>query len=131
MDKRSISETIIALEKEAMQAWIKGDPTPFLELYSKDFSYFDPDQQLRLDGFDKIKELYESMRGTVLMDNFEMINPLVQLSDSMAVLSYNLNIYLGEMLWEVNFTSVYRLENDQWKVIHCHVSQTKPPTPWA
>ncbi len=54
MDKRSISETIIALEKEAMQAWIKGDPTPFLELYSKDFSYFDPDQQLRLDGFDKI-----------------------------------------------------------------------------
>ena len=93
MDKRSISETIIALEKEAMQAWIKGDPTPFLELYSKDFSYFDPDQQLRLDGFDKIKDLYESMRGTVLMDNFEMINPLVQLSDSMAVLSYNLNIY--------------------------------------
>ena len=98
MDKRSISETIIALEKEAMQAWIKGDPTPFLELYSKDFSYFDPDQQLRLDGFDKIKELYESMRGTVLMDNFEMINPLVQLSDSMVVLSYNLNIYLGKAL---------------------------------
>ena len=38
---------------------------------------------------------------------------------------------LGEKLWEENFTSVYRLEDDQWKVIHCHVSQTKPPTPWA
>ncbi|MCD8471890.1 MAG: nuclear transport factor 2 family protein [Parabacteroides chartae] len=127
MDKRSISETIIALEKEAMQAWIKGDPTPFLELYSKDFSYFDPDQQLRLDGSIRLKICTKVCGGTVLMDNFEMINPLVQLSDSMAVLSYNLNIYLGEKLWEENFTSVYRLEDDQWKVIHCHVSQTKPP----
>lgn len=72
-----------------MQAWIKGDPTPFLELYSKDFSYFDPDQQLRLDGLDKIKDLYESMRGTVLMDNFEMIkswcNCLIQWRYSLTI----------------------------------------------
>ena len=41
MDKRTISETIIALETAALDAWHNGNPTPYLELYSKDFTYFD------------------------------------------------------------------------------------------
>ena len=30
MSKQNISETIIALEKAAMQAWLNGNPSPFL-----------------------------------------------------------------------------------------------------
>ena len=63
MSKQNISETIIALEKAAMQAWLNGNPSPFLALYSKDFTYFDPSLEWRLDGWNKIEELYESMRG--------------------------------------------------------------------
>jgi ketosteroid isomerase-like protein len=76
MDKCTITETIIALETAALDAWHNGNPSPYLELYSNDFTYFDPVHERRLDGWDKIKELYESMRGKVKMDKFEMINPL-------------------------------------------------------
>ena len=127
MDKLTIAETIIALETKALEAWHNGNPSPYLDLYSKDFTYFDPAHERRIDGWDKIKVLYESMRGKVKMDRFEIINPVVQQADSMAVLTYNLLSYSGETLWKENCTEVYRLEeNNEWKIIHSHWSFTKP-----
>lgn len=128
MNNPAITKTIIALETAALEAWHNGNPTPYLDLYSGDFTYFDSVHELRLDGWDKIKELYESMRGKVKMDKFEMINPVVQQTDKMAVLTYNLHSYSGEKLWKENCTEVYRLEeNNEWKIIHSHWSFTKPP----
>ena len=67
------------------------------------------------------------MRGKVKMDKFEIINPVVQQTDTMAVLTYNLHSYSGEMLWKENCTEVYRLEeNNERKIIHSHWSLTKP-----
>lgn len=127
MDKQTVAETIITMGKSAMEAWLNGNPSPYLDLYSKDFTYFDPSLEWRLDGRDRIKELYESIRGKAKTDKFEMINPIVQSSDTMAVLTYNLHIYTGEMLWKENCTEVYRLEdNNEWKIIHSHFSPTKP-----
>jgi len=126
MDKLTVTDKIIALETAALDAWLDGNPTPYLELYSKDFTYFDPVQERRLDGWDRIKELYETMRGTVKMDRFEIINPVVQLTDKMAVLTYNLHTSSGDTLWKENCTEVYRLEeNNEWKIIHSHWSLTK------
>lgn len=42
MEKLTITETIITLETKALEAWHNGDPSPYLDLYSKDFTYFDP-----------------------------------------------------------------------------------------
>ena len=127
MDKLTVTKTIIALETKALEAWLEGNPTPYLELYSKDFTYFDPAHERRLDGWDRIKELYESMRGTVKMDKFEIINPVVQSTGTMAVLTYNLQTNSGDTLWKENCTEVYRLEdNNEWKIIHSHWSLTKP-----
>lgn len=126
MNKAIITETILALEKAAMEAWLNGNPTPFLNLYSNDFTYFDPAHETRLDGRNKIIELYESMRGKIKMDKFEMMNPVVQSTDTMAVLSYVLYSYLGETIYKENCTEVYRLEDNEWKIIHCHFSPTKP-----
>lgn len=127
MDKLTITETIIALETAALEAWHNGNPSPYLDLYSKDITYFDPAHERRLDGWDEIKKLYESMRGKVKMDKFEMINPVVQQTDTMVVLTYNLQSYSGEKLWKENCTEVYRLEeNNGWKIIHSHWSFTKP-----
>ena len=108
MNNLTITETIIALETAALEAWLNGNPSPYLELYSKDFTYFDPAHERRLDGWDKIKELYESMRGKVKMDKFEVINPVVQQTDTMAVLTYNLYSYSGETLWKENCTEAAR-----------------------
>lgn len=127
MDKLTISETIIALETKALEAWHNGDPSPYLELYSTDFTYFDPAHERRIDGWDKIKVFYEGMRGKVKMDKFEIINPVVQSTSTMAVLTYNLHSFSGESLWKENCTEVYRLEeNNEWKIIHSHWSLTKP-----
>lgn len=120
------TETILALEKTAMEAWLNGNPTPFLNLYSKDFTYFDPAHETRLDGLDEIRELYESMRGKIKMEKFEMVNPVVQSTDTMAILSYVLHSYSGGKIWKENCTEVYRLEGNDWKIIHCHFSQNKP-----
>ena len=127
MDKLTVIHKIIALETAALEAWLNGNPSPYLGLYSKDFTYFDPVRERRLDGWDSIKEFYESMRGTVKMDKFEMINPVVQHNGTMAVLTYNLQTNSGETLWKENCTEVYRLEeNDEWKIIHSHWSLTGP-----
>ncbi len=127
MNKLNVTETIIALETTALEAWLNGNPTPYLNLYSKDFTYFDPGREWRLDGWDRIKELYESMRGTVKMDKFEIINPVVQHTGRMSVLTYNLHTNAGETIWKENCTEVYRLEdNNEWKIIHSHWSLTRP-----
>ncbi|MDD4058549.1 MAG: nuclear transport factor 2 family protein [Bacteroidales bacterium] len=127
MNNSSITKKIIALETEALEAWHNGNPTLYLELYTEDFTYFDSAHDRRIDGWDKIKELYESMRGKVKMDRFEIINPIVQTKGNMAVLTYNLHSYAGESLWEENCTEVYRLEdNNEWKIIHSHWSWTNP-----
>ncbi|HOW08884.1 MAG TPA: nuclear transport factor 2 family protein [Bacteroidales bacterium] len=127
MDKLSTKEKIIALETAALEAWLDGNPSPYLELYTKDFTYFDPAHERRLDGWDRIKELYESMRGTIKTDRFEMLNPVVQQSGKMAVLTYNLHCYSGQIIFKENCTEVYRLEeNNKWKIIHSHWSLTKP-----
>lgn len=127
MDKPTLAEAIIALETAALDAWHNGNPSPYLELYSKDFTYFDPAHKKRLDGWDTIKVFYEGMRGKVKMDRYEMVNPVVQSTDTMAVLTYNLRSYSGETLWKENCTEVYRLEeNNEWKIIHSHWSLTQP-----
>ena len=126
MNKSAITEKIIALEKAAMEAWLDGNPSPFLELYSEDFTYFDPSMEKRLDGLDKIRELYEGMRGKLKTDRFEMVNPAVQLNGSMAVLSYNLVIFSGGTVWKENCTEVYSLgEDGKWRIVHSHFSPTK------
>lgn len=123
MDKRTTTETIIALETAALDAWHQGNPSPYLALYSKDFTYFDPAHEKRLDGWETIREFYEGMRGKVKMDKFEIIDPVVQASDTMAVLTYNLRSYSGAMLWKENCTEVYQLEeNKEWKIVHSHWS---------
>jgi hypothetical protein len=57
MEKRTISETIIDLESAALEAWHDGNPSPYLELYSKDFTYFDPAHEKRIDRNDGCPDL--------------------------------------------------------------------------
>ncbi|WP_071145372.1 YybH family protein [Bacteroides ihuae] len=122
--EQSIAEKIIALEKEALTEWNKGNPSVYLALYSQEITYFDPFAEKRFDGFKKMKAFYETLRGTISVDKSEMNNVLVQGNDSMVVLTYNLNSY-SDGKW--NCTEVYCLEKDgKWRIIHNHWSFTKP-----
>ena len=94
MDK-NISEHIISLEIKALERWNNGDPSGYLELSADDVVYFDPFQEKRLNGLKALTDLYESLRGAVKADKYELIEPLVQASQNMAVLTFNLASYFG------------------------------------
>ncbi|SBW05412.1 nuclear transport factor 2 family protein [uncultured Dysgonomonas sp.] len=126
MNYKNIATKIIALETAALEKWNNGNPSGYLELYTPDFTYFDPFLEKRSDGFDKIEALYEEMRGKVLVDKYEMIEPVVQATDEMAVLTYNLISYTGETVYKWNCTEVYKLVANEWKIIHNHWSLIKP-----
>jgi len=124
-------ETIITLERSAIDRWGKGDPQGFLETYAPDVSYFDPSQEHRLDGLGAMKELLVPITGKIKIDRYEMINPKVQRRGDVAVLSYQVVNYArrsdGQSVtvrW--NSTAVYERVDGRWKIMHSHFSYTKP-----
>ena len=125
-------ETIIGLERQALDRWGRGDPQGFLETYAPDVTYFDPFQPARLDGLDTMRTLYSPLAGKVKVSHYEMLRPLVQQTGDVAVLSYNLVSHAtsptGQPIavrW--NSSTVYRRAGSQWKIVHSHWSFTTPP----
>ncbi len=126
-EKTDIASQIITMEKAALERWNKGDVWGYIEIYAPDIVYFDPYLETRIDGLEKLTELYKSIEGQVKVDKYEMINPKVQLADNIAVLTFNLVSYSGNQVSRWNCTEVYRMEKDEtWKIIHSHWSLTRP-----
>ena len=121
-----VARTIIGMERAALDRWGRGDPSGFLEISAPDVVYFDPYQQRRLNGFEELRALYESIRGQVSVARYELIDPRVQAVADMAVLTFN---YVAEGSNEVtsrwNCTEVYRREGDSWRIIQTHWSLTQ------
>ena len=123
-------ETIIALERSAIDRWGKGDPQGFLENYAPDISYFAPSEEHRVDGLAAMRELLIPITGKVKIDRYDMVNPKVQRRGDIAVLSYQMVNHLtspsGQSVtvhW--NATAVYERIQGRWKIIHSHFSYTK------
>jgi hypothetical protein len=122
----SPAETIMAMEKAALERWGCGDPSGFLEISDPDVVYFDPYRPLRVDGLEALTAFYESFRGQVHVDRFEWLNPKVQLGSDMAVLTFNHISHVGEKSVRWNCTEVYRLTPAGWRIIQTHWSYTEP-----
>jgi ketosteroid isomerase-like protein len=126
--KPEITETIIALEKGALEKWNQGDPSGYLKISAEDVTYFDPVTEKRLEGLDNLTKYYEPIRGKVEATRYEMVSPKVKAANNIAVLTFTLHSYMGEKLSIWNCTEVYRLEPDgQWKIIHTHWSSVMNP----
>lgn len=125
----TIADKIISLEKQALDQWYKGNPDGYLSIYDeKDFTYFDPNLKHRVDNFESIKEQYErTVRNKVFSNTYNMVDPRVQLTKEMAVLTYTLFAKVGENNLEWNCTEVFRLdESKQWKIVHSNWSFIRP-----
>ena len=122
-----VAQMIIGLERAALDRWGRGDPSGFLEISAADVVYFDPYQKQRLNGIDELRALYESIRGQVCVERYELIDPRVHAVADMAVLTFN---YVAEgsneMTSRWNCTEVYRREDDTWRIIQTHWSLTQP-----
>ena len=126
-EKDSISTTILSLEKSALEKWNNGDPSGYLNIYDKKITYFDPFTEFRIDGLEKMTELYEQIRGQIHVDNYDMLNVRIQSAKDMAVLTYNLVSYSGTQTDKWNCTEVYKLNDEgNWKIVHSHWSFTRP-----
>jgi ketosteroid isomerase-like protein len=121
----AIGVELIALEKNALNRWGKGDPDGFLEICAPDVVYFDPTLESRVDGLPALTALYETIRGQIHFDRFELINPNVQANGDMAVLTFNYVSYTGDQTSRWNCTEAYRRNPDGcWRIIQTHWSHT-------
>jgi len=50
IDADAVAAEIVALETAALERWLSGDPSGFLEISDEDVVYFDPFLARRLDG---------------------------------------------------------------------------------
>ncbi len=119
------ADTIIAMERAALDRWGKGDPSGFLEICAPDVVYFDPSRERRIDGLDALGKYYDAIRGKVSIERYELLNPLVQRVGDAAVLTYNFVSYgdaEDEYRW--NCTEVYRRYGEGWEIIQTHWSYT-------
>lgn len=121
-----MAAALIELERTALDRWAHGDPSGFLEICAPDVIYFDPSLNRRLDGLHALTRLYESARGRIHLNRFEMLNPAVQFAGDAAVLTYNFAGRAGGKTDRWNCTEVYRRTPDGWRIIQTHWSRTHP-----
>jgi ketosteroid isomerase-like protein len=125
-------ESIVALERGALDRWGKGDPKGYYELMAAGETYFDPTTAKRIDGIEALKAHFAPFDGKIAIDRYEMINPKVQRDGNIAVLTFNLDdsgariagVEQGTQHW--NSTEVFQRFDGKWKIIHSHWSYTKP-----
>jgi RNA polymerase sigma factor (sigma-70 family) len=124
-------DTIVALEKGALDRWGKGDPQGYFDLIAPEETYFDPLTAKRVDGLEALRAHIAPFNGKIFIDRIELIDPKVQRAGDMAVLTFNLNDYGARVgdgpkstaHW--NSTEVYQEKDGQWKIVHSHWSYVK------
>ena len=122
-----IAQTIINLEKSALDRLGKGDPSGCLELCAQEVTYFDPFLDHRITGLAELTRYYEGLRGKISIVRYELINPAVSVVGDVAVLTFNYVSYSGDnepSRW--NCTEVYRNFGGDWRIIQTHWSFTRP-----
>jgi uncharacterized protein (TIGR02246 family) len=141
--QQSAAETVlaevVALERGALDRWVKLDPQGYLDLYAQDVTYFDPTTEQRVVGLEAIQKRLAPIRDLKppFSDaRYELIEPRVQPGDDMALLTFNLITY-GKLsdgkereLARWNSTEAYRRIDGRWRIVHSHWSyiqgQPKP-----
>jgi ketosteroid isomerase-like protein len=130
--QEDVADTVIALERGALDRWGKGDPQGYIEIYAPELTYFDPVQEKRIDGLDAMKKMLAPYTGKIHVDRFDMIDPKVQHYREIAVLTFNLLSHCAQpdgtevIIARWNATAVYRVMEGTWKSIHVHWSYIKP-----
>ncbi len=130
----TVAEIIIALERQALDHWNRGDVEEQLRFYAEDVTYFDPITPTRLDGWPAVADYVRRVwAGKVNIPRYEMVNPCVVAGPDLAVLSYNLENYIraadgsekAGTPW--NSTQVYRRIGNQWRAVHVQWSFARRP----
>lgn len=130
-----MENTILPLEKSAMERWRSGDPMGFVEISTEDVLYVDPGLTKPVLNLEEYRSLMEQIIGKVNYQISEFIQPKVTVAGDAALLTYNYRstatnpdgTVKSQNRW--NTTEVYFRRNGQWKIVHTHWSFVKHRQP--
>ncbi|MGH9254697.1 MAG: YybH family protein [Vicinamibacterales bacterium] len=123
MSPEKVEETIVALERAALDRWCKGDPYGFVDNAVDDVTYFDHVTKTRIDGIAALKDHARQFVDKVDVPHYQMPNAKVRSVGDIAVLTFNWEAYSrdGTVASRWNATEVFvRSEGYTWKYAHMH-----------
>lgn len=128
-------ETILNLEKAAMERWRNGDPWGWAEISAPDVTYTDPGLTQPIVGLSAYKTYLKQLEKKVFYQKSEFIDPKVVVVGDAAVLTYNYRStataaslpLTTQTLW--NTTEVYFRLGGLWKIVHTHWSYVNHQLP--
>ena len=130
-------DELVALERSALDRWIRLEPQGYLDLYAPDVTYFDVSTERRIDSLAAMQARLapmKTMKPPFSEPRYERVAPRVQQHGDVALLTFNLINYgklfdgVERELARWNSTEVYaRVGNSSWKIIHSHRSYVQPP----
>ncbi len=123
-----MDESILTVEKAAMERWRNGDPLGFLEISDDEICYVDPFQTKPIIGIKAYEPFMKSIEGQVHYDKSEFIDPKVVIVGQAALLTYNYRStsfkpdgsIAAQTPWSC--TSVQVKRPGGWRVVHNHWS---------
>lgn len=121
-NREGVETAIIALERAALDRWAQGDPGGFIDLAAEDIVYFDPFQPQRMDGREAFVRLMEGIRGQVKIVRFELVNPAVQVSGDVVLLTFDFVSEPDGPTSRWHATEAYRRDVQGWRLVHQHWS---------
>ncbi len=130
-----IKDSILSLEKQAMERWRNGDPMGFVEISDEDIIYEDPGLTKPILGLEEYKPYMEQIEGKIHYQGSDFIDPKVVVVGDAAVLTYNYRssvitqekTIISQTPW--NATEVYFRRDGQWRIVHTHWSYLRHKLP--
>jgi ketosteroid isomerase-like protein len=125
VSNEEIEQTILDLERQALDHWSNGDPIGFSKNFAVDATYFDDiGAEMRIDSIEALTTYFTSLDGNIPVHKYELVTPKVQVYGDIAILTLQYHAMSLENEpgppWKA--TSVYRLIDDKWQVVHANWS---------
>jgi len=123
-------DEILKIIQSFNESFLKNDTEKYFSFIIDDFTLFIPNSPYRIDGkiLDKEEFEYSLKSGKSRVWLFQMLQPRVQILGNTAVVSFYSRGGFGTSINESNIvfykiTDVLAKENDEWKIVHIHVSK--------
>ena len=125
----SLQKELMTLENGAMERWRSGDPMGWAEISAPEVTYVDPGLTKPTVGLADYTKFLEGLKGKIVYQGSEFIQPHVARYGDVAVLTYNYRSTTknadgstsGQASW--NTTEVYAHSVEGWKIVHSHWSR--------
>ena len=121
-------QAILAQERRALDQWALGNPLGYVDIDSRDVTYFDDiAAHTRIDGIEAIRIYFASLKGKIPAHKYQIVDPKVQLYGDIGILTLRYHAYAmdGKPLTRWKATSVYRRSTEGWRIVHAHWSTVK------